>query len=192
LKTDIAVIDALTGILVLVTAAYAYLTYKIAKANQASVQAIYDQSEAMFRPYISVSTFVRPNTPILYLRIENLGRTAAENLMLVVDRDFFQFGEAGKPDGNIRTMSAFTVPIDSLAPGNQLNFALAQGWIIFGINASPEVTPMQFNVTASYEFRGQKVEEVNRVDLRPYIGSEGNRDPVVEELEKIRDAIQKI
>jgi hypothetical protein len=188
---DITVIDWLTAILVVVTTVYAYLTYKIAKASEASVQAIRDQSEATLRPYISVSTFIRPHTPMLYLRIENLGRTAAENLQLAVDRDFFQFGETQKPERNLRTMSAFTVPIDSLAPGTQLNFALGQGWVIFAENASSETMPTRFNITASYGFRGQKVQEVNRIDLRPYIGSESNTDPVVEELEKIRVVVEK-
>ena len=107
------------------------------------------------------------------------------------DGNFFQFGETQRPERNLRTMSAFAVPIDSLAPGNQLNFALGQGWVIFGENASSETMPTRFNVTASYGFRGQKVQEVNRVDLRPYIGSEGNTDPVVEELERIRAVVEK-
>lgn len=33
--------------------------------------------------------------------------------------------------------------------------------------------------------------EENRVDLRPFIGSEGEREPVVEELEKIRKTAEK-
>ena len=89
-------------------------------------------------------------------------------------------------------MSAFVAPIDSLAPGNQLIFALGQGWVILGENARPDITPSQFNVTATYQFLGKRIEEINRIDLRPYIGSEGERDPVVEELERIRQAIEKI
>lgn len=184
------VIDYLTAILVFVTAIYAYLTYKLAIASEASVQAVREQSEALLRPYVTVSPFVRSHTPFLYLRVENSGRTGAENLQLTMDRDFFRFGEADRPEKNLRTMSAFTVPIDSLAPGNQLLFALAQGWVIFGEDARAEITPPQFKVTASYEFRGKKVVEVNQIDLRPYIGSEGERDPLVEELEKIRKVME--
>jgi len=184
-------IDYLTAILVFVTAIYAYLTHKIAKASDASVQALREQSEAMVRPYVTVAPFVRPHTPFLYVRIVNSGRTGAENVRLTLDRDFFQFGESDRPERNLRTMSAFSAPIDSLPPGNELIFALAQGWVIFGNDARPEITPSQFNITAAYEFRGNKVEEVNRIDLRPYIGSEGERDPVVEELEKIRQVMEK-
>lgn len=177
-------IECLTAILVIITAIYAYLTHRIAKASEESV-------EAMTRPYVTVAPYIRPHTPILYLRIENSGRTGAENLRLTIDRDFFQFGESDSAEKNLRTRSAFTAPIDTLAPGHQLNFALGQGWVIFGENARPEVAPPQFNVTAEYEYRGRKIIEVNRIDLRPYLGSEGERDPVVEELEQIRKAIEK-
>jgi hypothetical protein len=183
--------EYLTAGLAIITGIYAYLTYKIAKASEASVQAIREQSEAMLRPYVTVSPFVRPHTPFLYLKVENTGRTGAENVHLTIDRDFFQFGEDKRPEKNLRTMSAFTAPIDSLAPGSELLFALGQGWVIFRKDARPEITPSQFNVTAQYEFRGHKVEEVNRIDLRPYMGSEGERDPVVEELERIRQVMEK-
>src|SRR5947208_11651912 len=101
------VIEYLTALLVFVTAIYAYLTHKMAKASDASVQAVRDQSEAMLRPYVTVSPFVRPHTPFLYLRVENSGRTGAENLRLTIDRDFFQFGETDRSEKNLRTMSAF-------------------------------------------------------------------------------------
>jgi len=185
------VIEYLTAILVFVTAIYAYLTHKMAKASEASVQAVRDQSEAMLRPYIEVTPYVRPHTTVLYLRVENTGRTGAQNVILTMDRDFYQFGEARSPDHNLRTKAAFTQPIDSLGPGHKLVFALAQGFVIFGDGGSPETTPQQFNITAVYAFGGKKVEETHRIDLRPYIGTEGERDPVVEELEKIRQVMEK-
>ncbi|MEZ5631571.1 MAG: hypothetical protein R3F09_12820 [Burkholderiaceae bacterium] len=186
-----AVIDYLTAILVFVTAIYSYLTYKMVKASEASVQAVREQSEAMLRPYVSVSPYVRPHTTVLYLRVENTGRTAAENLRLSMDKDFFQFGKAKQPDRNLRTKAAFVDAIQSLPPGGKLVFALAQGFIIFAPNADPSVVPQQFSVTATYSFSGKQVNETHRIDLRPYIGSEGERDPVVEELEKLRKVAEK-
>lgn len=53
------VIEILTAILVLVTTVYSYLTYRMAKASEASVQAVREQSEAMLRPYIDISAYVR-------------------------------------------------------------------------------------------------------------------------------------
>lgn len=183
--------EYLTAGLAIITGIYAHLTHKIAKASEASVQAIREQSEAMLRPYVTVAPFVQAHATLLYLRVENTGRTGAENLRLTIDRDFCQFGETERPEKNLRTMSAFTAPIDSLAPANEFLFALGQGWVISGENARPEITPLQSNVNVNYEFRGRKVEEVNRVDLRPYIGSESERDPVVEELERIRQVMKK-
>lgn len=179
-------IDYLTAILVFVTSIYSYLTYKMAKASEASVQAVREQSEAMLRPYVNVSPFVRPHTTILYLRIENTGKTGAENLRISMDKDFFQFGKAKQPDHNLRTKAAFVDTIQSLPPGGSLVFALAQGFVIFGPGADATVVPQQFSVTATYNFAGKQVTETHRIDLRPYIGSEGEHDPVVDELEKLR------
>jgi hypothetical protein len=185
------VIDYLTAILVFVTTIYSYLTYKMAKASESSVQAMREQSEAMLRPYVTIAPFVRPNTTVLYLRIENTGRTAAENLQLSIDKDFFQFGEAGSHEKNIRTKAAFSEQIKSLPPGGKLIFALAQGFIIFGAGTNSNCVPQQFTITAKYLFGGKEFNEINHIDLRPYIGSEGEHDPVVEELEKLRKVAEK-
>ena len=120
--------EILTGILVLVTAIYAYLTLRMAKASEASVEDVRQQSEAMLRPYISISPFIRPQALILYLKIANTGRTAAQNLRLTLDRDFFRWGEANKPDRNLKNLNTFSLPIDSLPPGSELLIALGQGW----------------------------------------------------------------
>lgn len=185
------VIDYLTAILVFITAIYAYLTHRMTKASEASVEAVRAQSEAMLRPYITAAPFIRSHTSFLYLRVKNNGQTGAQNLSLTIDRNFFQFGEKDRADKNLRTMSAFSTLIDSFPPGAELIFALGAGWVLFGENAQPDISPTQFNVTATYEFLGKKIEEVNRVDLRPYIGTEGERNPVVEELEKIREVVEK-
>ncbi|MGA8148944.1 MAG: hypothetical protein WB870_15435 [Gallionellaceae bacterium] len=184
------VIEYLTAILVFITAIYAYLTLRMAKASEASVEAMRDQSEAMSRPYVTVAPFIRPHTTFLYLRVSNIGRMAAQNLRLSLDRDFFQFGQAN-PERNLKAISAFSTPIDSFAPEMELIFALAEGSVILGDNSRSDVCPTQFNVTATYQFLGKSVTEVNRLDLRPYIGSEGERNPVVEELERIRGVMEK-
>ena len=184
------VIEYLTAILAFITAIYAYLTHRMAKSSEASVEAMREQSEAMLRPYITVATFIRPNTPFLYLRVSNTGRMGAQNLRLSIDHDFFQFGEKDRAEKNLRTMSAFSTAIDSFPPGTELIFALGQGWVIFGENAQPDVCPTQFNVTATYEFLEKEATEVNRIDLRPYIGTEGEHDPIVEELERIRKVME--
>lgn len=185
------VIDYLTAILVIVTAIYSYLTYKMVKASEASVEAMREQSESMLRPYVGVSPYVRPHTTILYLRIENTGRTAAENLRLSMDKDFFQFGEGKRPDQNLRTKAAFVDTMQSLPPGGKLVFALGQGFVIFAPGTDASIVPQQFTITAEYEFARKQVKETHRIDLRPYIGTEGERDPIVDELEKLRIVAEK-
>lgn len=184
-------IEILTAILAFITAIYAHLTHRMAKASEASVEAMRDQSEAMQRPYIIVAPFIKPHTPFLYLRVKNTGRMGAHNLRLTLDRDFFQFGEKEPADKNLRIKSAFSTPIDSFPPGAELIFPLGPGWVLFGENAQPDVSPTQFNVTAIYEFFEKEVEEVSRIDLRPYLNAEGEYEPIVEELKKIREIMEK-
>ncbi len=185
------VIEYLTAILAFITAIYAYLTLRMAKASEASVEAMRAQSEAMLRPYVAVVPFVRPHTTLLYLRVSNMGKAAAQNLHLSLDRDFFQFGDANNPQRNLRNVSAFSMPIDSFPPGMELIFGLGQGHMVFSENAQPDVCPTQFSITATYDFFGKSVTEINQIDLRPYASSEGARDPVVEELERIRGVLEK-
>ena len=88
-------------------------------------------------------------------------------------------------------MAAFSEPMDSMPPGFELLFALAQGPVLFGPGAQSEVVPTRFAITASYGFSGKRVDEVTQIDLRPYIGSEGETSPIVEELERIREVLKK-
>jgi hypothetical protein len=162
----------------------------MARAAEASAQVVIAQSEAMLRPYVTISPWVRPFASFFYLRIANTGRTAAENLQLTLDRDFFEWGE-NRPERNLRTKTAFSEPIDSFAPGTEMLFALGQSWVVLGDDAKPEITPPKFSVTARYEYSGRKVVEVTRIDLRPYIGSTHEDDPLVEELERIRKVLEK-
>ncbi len=184
------VIEFLTAVLVIVTAIYAFLTHRMAESSKATVEEMRNQSEAMMRPYITVSTFVRPHTPFIYLRVANTGRNAAQNLRLDIDKDFFQFGES-QDEKNLKNKVAFTTPMDSFPPNSELIFALAQGWVLFEDNGKSDICPTQFKITANYEYSGKQVLESHNIDLRSYKGSEGERNPLVEELEKIRKVMEK-
>lgn len=153
------IIEYITAILAIITGIYAYLTHRMAKAAEASVDAMHAQNDALTRPYITISPYVRLHAPFLYLRIENTGKTAAENVRLTIDRDFFKFGKKDNPDMNIRNMPAFQKPIDSIAPGSRLNFALGQSWVIFGKDSDPSATPDRFMVTAKYGYSNKSIEE---------------------------------
>ena len=109
---DKRMIDILTALLVVITGFYAWVTFRILRANEAVVQAMRDQLEAQSRPYVYPSLFVVPGTNIFGLRVKNTGKTAANNLRLSIDKDFFLL--AKKEDAqNLRKMNAFSKPIAS-------------------------------------------------------------------------------
>ncbi len=157
-------IEVLTALLVLITAFYAWATYRILKANERVVGVMQDELEALNRPYITVTPFIVPGTPLFCLRIANTGRTPAENLHLEMDRDFYKFAEKAE-EKNVASFQAFKRAIPMFAPGAELLFDLAQGFKILGSDADPRITPKIFGITATYQFGNKKVTERNTVDL---------------------------
>ena len=177
--------------LVFVTAYYAYLTRRMAIAAENSSKIMAAQTEAMMQPHIIAVPFIRPSTNIIYLKIQNIGCTAAEEVRLSLDRDFFMLGDHSKSENNLRMASIFSESTDSLPPGFELHFALAQGHNFFGPNSNPEITPAQFSITAKYSYSGKYVEKIMKIDLRSFLMSEGKSDPIVDQLKLIREAIDK-
>ena len=149
-----------------------------------------EQTWAAMRLQVLVEPYVRPNTPFLNLRVRNIGKTTANNLSLKLDKEFWQFGEK-KDDHALHMKRAFSEKIDALHPGQEIHFALAQGWKIFGNESNENLCPSYFTATAAYTHAGRTISETFPIDLSIYLGSEGERFPIVEELEKIRKAIEK-
>ena len=183
-------IELLTVALVAITAFYACVTFRIMRANERTVSAMREQTEALVRPYVTVAVMTVPDSPVFYLRIANKGRTGAEDVRLTMDRDFFQYGQ--KTGRNLRTMAAFQQSIDQLAPGSEIIFGLAQAFVVFGQDADPSVTPTVFEVRAAYRYGERQVEEKTIVDLRPYHLSVERPDPLIDELQGIRKELEKI
>jgi len=182
--------NVLTGVLVVITGVYAALTYGILAATRRSVETVRQQTEAMSRPYVTVSPFVLPKNAILFLRVSNIGKTAAEHLRLKLERPFYRFGKAEESE-NLASFAAFQNEIPSFAPGVELRFSLAMAPILFGDKADEVKTPKVFRITATYSFAGTTVTEPTDVDLRPFAGTHMAFDPVVDELSEIKDALKK-
>lgn len=176
--------------LVFITGFYAWVTFKILKANQAVVSAMKEQTEAQLRPYIVAAAFARTGTTLLLLEIQNTGKSPAEKLRLTLDQDFYQHAE--KREGqNIAKLPAFTQTIECLPAGVKLQFVLGVGHKVLGEgveNSCPKV----FAVHASYSFAGAAYTEVTTVDLRPLMHSSVIHDPVAEEVEKLRQSLEKL
>ncbi|HMW20908.1 MAG TPA: hypothetical protein PKD88_07860 [Nitrosomonas sp.] len=183
--------DWFTLTLVLITAFYAYATFKILRANEAMVTTMRDQQNAAMRPYIIISANVRMGTQLFYLSIKNVGMTAAIDLSLSMDKNFYQFGEK-REERNIANRVAFSQTINSLPPDGQFLFLLGNGPTLYGESNSDELSPLLFTVTANYRSITDSYTETSVVDLRPYINTDAPYDPIVEELRNLRQEVTKL
>jgi len=183
--------DWLTLALVVITAFYAWATLKILRANESMVSAMREQQNAAMRPYILVSATLRTGTQLFYLSIKNVGKTAALSLKLSLDRNFYQNGEK-RDECNIGNTTAFSNVIDSLPPEGQLLFILGTGPSLFRGSNTEDLCPLLFQVTAKYVAGSESVSETSIVDLRPYKNTVVQTNPVVEELQKLREEFKKL
>lgn len=185
-------IEALTAALVVITACYAWTTCKILKANQDVVEVMREQSEALTRPYVTITLSLEADNPIFFLSIKNTGKTAARDLKLSIDRPFHQFGTASK-ESNISDFDAFTQPIESFPPECAIVFALAQGFVLFAEDADESILPKAFSVIAEYTYGlDKRVKETTTIDLRPYSGAGVPQEAVVRKLGDMTKALNNI
>lgn len=184
------VTNALTAGLLSVTAIYAFLTYKMLRTNENVVAQMKAQHDSLMAPSVSISIKVLKQS-LLYLSIKNIGRYPAKALRLSLDRDFYALAEVG-PGRNIRDQTAFKKVTPSLAPDEQLLFLLCQGFKVGELVNGLLVTPPEFIVTTEFESGGRTVIEHHSIDLRSYLGTTQDRDEVVDELEKLRKAVEKL
>jgi len=185
------ILEALTAILAIITGFYAWATYRILKANERIVEVMYEQAEAITRPYISVSPILEPDNPIIYLRITNTGKTPAKDLRLSLDKPFYQFGEK-REENNLASYPAFKETIASFHPGAEIVFSLAQSFKIFGEKTDGNVLPKCFTVLAEYSYSTKTVKENNNIDLQPYLNSNIPYNSYIKKLKDLTAAIAKI
>lgn len=181
--------EVLTAVLVVITAFYAWVTFRILKVNKQVVQAMREARDAEARPYVTISVFHIAKNPVFYLRIANTGRAGAANLRLMLDKDFFQYGQQTQP--NLRNSVAFQQPIEQLPPGAEMIFGLAQGFVVLD-TANEHLTPPVFSVHATYSFGNQTFSETTTIDLRPYRHGMVPARAEAEELKKIREEFEKL
>lgn len=146
----------------LVTGIYVYLTYRIMAANQRMVETMVAQVRASLRPSIVVSVSSPPWSEILYLRIENTGRSPASGLRLAADKDIIM-GEGDQPDLSLLRTPAFSRPIPSFAPGAYLEFFLGSAHEAL---VDRPGHPSEFTVSAQYAWDTDTYSESTPIDLR--------------------------
>lgn len=185
------VLEYITGALVIITAFYAWATFRILRSNEKVVEVMREQSEAVTRPYVTVALFLEPDNPIFYLRISNTGKTSAKKLKLTIDKSFHKFGEkSGESD--LSSFTAFNNVIESFPPNAEIIFSLAQSFKIFGEEADKELLPQSFTITAEYSYENKTVKESNIIDLKSYFEANVPQDPYVRKLKDISKAIAKV
>lgn len=182
------VVAIIGGCSLLVSLFVAVITLKIVRANRETVEVMRVQFESSTRPYVDVAPIVADKHPLLLLRIRNSGTSAARNLKLDLDKDFY-FNAEESEGSNLRRYTAFVHPIGALAPRSEITFILGVGHTVF---RNSDRCPMKFNVTATYEFEDKRVTEVNAVDLQPFMKVSAPRDPFLEQIEKINDNLKFI
>lgn len=183
--------EYLTFSLVVITGLYAFFTYKILKANQNSVSAMQKQMEASSRPYVTARISMQVGEPFFYLNIENIGKTAAKNLILSIDKDFFQYGEK-KAERNIKEFPVFKNNVSELPAGTHLFYPLISSVDILSDSADTELVPREFSVTAEYAYFNKKVvKEVFHFDLSAYQNCIALKDPIVTAINAVTKEIGK-
>ena len=181
--------DQLTLVLVLITAFYAWATFRILRANEGVVGAMREQIEAQMRPYVVVSAGTRIGTTLLILEIQNTGKSPAVEVRLRIDKAFHINGE--KSSQNLAALPAFTQPIEALAPGARLQFVLGVGHTLFSDNIDETISPKVFSVHAEYSFADKCYSEHHTIDLRPLLSTTAIHDPVADEIKSLRESLEK-
>ena len=179
----------LTGVLVVITAVYAYLTNRMARASEATVSLMKEQIDSISRPYVIISMVKRPNNPFIHLCIENKGHTPAENLTLTLGSEIDRI----KNLEGMKKMSnsyLFTKTTASFSPQSPVFFLLGFGSTLHG-NDEKKYPQEIFTVTAKYSFAGRMVSETTTVDVNQYNSTMLETDPVADVLNEIKKEITK-
>lgn len=184
------VLIVLNFLLVCITAIYAGLTHRISKANEKAVAVMKEQSEAFYRPYLTV-THELNHESFIYLLIKNTGKTNAENLKLSIDKNFYQLDKHSE-EYNIINLPAFTNQIESFPPGAEITLFLLHGALLEKATPNDPETPTVFKITATYSYAGKTVIERTTVDLRPYRNTFLKSGAIEKEISKLREKLNEI
>lgn len=178
--------------LVIVTFLYVIVTWRILEANRKAVRVMKDQLEASSRPYIVPSTFVVPGNSMICLKISNTGKMAARDVRLELNRDFYQYGETDDKY-NLKNAHAFQNVIETFVPGMELLFYLGMGFQIFKDDTNLELTPPQFQITATYHYSEKEVSEKTIIDLEVYRKTSlPPQEATVKQLKEMVKAIREL
>lgn len=149
------------GVLV-VTAIYAWLTHRLAKAAEAQM---WEASRA--RVVASVGT--NQGGQLFLLEIENIGSSPAENLRVEISKPLHQQLSRTTP---ITDAPFFKNGVRSFPPGRPVRFALGVSFRWLNENTDRSLHPVTFDVKVQYKTSGREITDVFGVDMEnPYSSS---------------------
>ena len=175
-------IEVLTGLLVVLTGLYAYLTHRIAQANQSAVATMREQITASVRPYVYFDLV--PHGVLVEARLRNNGVTAAHNVSITTEPQLRTVIRATSEPAKLTHH-----PTALLAPGREL-FEFIGSWR----ELEESSNSLSFKGALSYsDSSGRTYKEEFRVDLSvrggmAYIG----RPDSDEQLKAIADTLTEI
>lgn len=187
--SDMNTIEILTAVLALITGLYVLFSFFILLANRKAVAIMKQQVETIQRPYITIRTSSDSN--MIQLIVSNTGKSAASKLRLEVDRNFYRYGNK-KEDKNLNNLFVFKEEIEGFPPGLTLKFTLVEGFKIFGPQFNAELTPLVFNIKATYYYLNKKFIENTPIDLRSYDQSLIITDPIASQIKRIYNHLKII
>ena len=176
--------EFLTSILVVLTAIYVWLTYRIASANKKAVAAMQDQVQASVRPYVYFDLDPWSNV-IIEAKLRNSGATAAHNISVRTEPEL----RSPYPSGQDPKINLTAHKTSLLVPGRE---------IVEFVGTWPEIKAyapdLVFTGVVAYEdHAGLKYEERFRIDLSARSGMAHIGHPEIgSELQKISETLSKI
>lgn len=182
------VIQVLTGILVLITGVYAWVTFKILEANESVVREMQRQSEDIARPRISIFVHALPSRPMFQLTVRNVGMSSASNLSMKMNRSFI----AEHNNKDIASIAAFTKIIPSFAPHETIDIQLGKTFVILSDDKDEELRPLQFAIEATYYFGSRHYVETTHIDLSVQMDTSLITDAIVEQMDRMNKTLKNI
>lgn len=179
-------IETLTAALVIITAIYAFLTWKIARSNDRMVKHLEHVYQESHRPIVLAYLTFRQAT-VVRLTVKNFGASPAYELQLSMDRDFYQFNQ----DQNVRSFELFSRPFSIFPPNYQVDLDLAQGFNFDKMDGDLNRTPSEFNVNLKYRSDSETYESDVPIDLKTFFQMHIEKTSS-ERLEEIGKGIEKL
>ncbi len=170
---------ALTSVLlVIITAVYAYLTWRMAKEMQLT-------RIADLRPYLTVDVVLVGS--IFYLVIRNRGKSAAENVKLDFDKDVEVMWKK-----KFSEFVIFQSGITFFGPGKEYVISLGLHWTFLGEKADAEKYPKSFTISAEYKYLDNlRAKETTVINLEEFLNTRAYPNEIAKVIENIGDTAGK-